>query len=345
MNIVVLCGGLSPEREVSLSTGRRVAAALRSLGHRAALADMYLGLDGCSGPIDAAFGLPLPPERGVAEAEPDLAALRRARRLRSRSLFGERVLELCAAADLVFMALHGRCGEDGRVQAAFDLLGIRYTGSGFLASALAMDKRIAKLVAAENGVLTPACRCIAPGDEPELDGVPLPCVVKPVDSGSSLGVEIVRSRRELAGAVERAAREGGGVLAEDFIAGREIQISVLGGRALPSIEIVPGEGFYDYRSKYQPGAARELSPADIPPETEERLAAAALTMYRALGLRALARADFILDAEDRLWFLEFNSLPGMTPTSLAPQEAAAAGMSYEELCQRIIDLAFEEERT
>ena len=149
----------------------------------------------------------------------------------------------------------------------------------------------------------------------------------------------------LAGAVERAAREGGGVLAEDFIAGREIQISVLGGRALPSIEIVPGAGFYDYRSKYQPGAARELSPADIPPETEERLAAAALAMYRALGLRALARADFILDAEGRLWFLEFNSLPGMTPTSLAPQEAAAAGMSYEELCQRIIDLAFEEERT
>ena len=344
MNIVVLCGGLSPEREVSLSTGRRVTAALRSLGHRAALADMYLGLEGFSGPIDAAFGLPLPPERGVAEAEPDLAALLRARRLRSRSLFGERVLELCAAADLVFMALHGRCGEDGRVQAAFDLLGIRYTGSGFLASALAMDKRIAKLVAAENGVLTPACRYIAPGDEPELDGVPLPCVVKPVDSGSSLGVEIVRSRRELAGAVERAAREGGGVLAEDFIAGREIQISVLGGRALPSIEIVPGEGFYDYRSKYQPGAARELSPADIPPETEKRLAAAALAMYRALGLRALARADFILDADGRLWFLEFNSLPGMTPTSLAPQEAAAAGMSYEELCQRIIDLAFEEER-
>ena len=148
MNIVVLCGGLSPERNVSVSTGRRVAAALKSLGHRAVLLDMYFGLEGYSGSLEEAFDLPLPEgDASIAETEPDLDAVRDARELRSGSMFGDRVLDTCAAADIVFLALHGRCGEDGRVQAAFDLLGIRYTGSGYLGSALAMDKRLTKQIA------------------------------------------------------------------------------------------------------------------------------------------------------------------------------------------------------
>ena len=338
MKVCVLCGGFSREREVSLASGRRAAEALRRLGHRAALVDMYLGLEGFEGPADAAFDLPLPPEAGVPEAEPDLDALRAARRLRSAGLFGERVLEICAAADAVFLALHGGCGEDGRVQAAFDLLGIRYTGSGSLGCALAMDKRLTKLLASRAGVRTPEWEYLAPGCA--LTAAPAfgpPWVVKPANSGSSIGVEAVRSMSGLPAAVERAAAEGGGVLIERRIAGREIQLSVLNGRPLPSIEILPEAGFYDYRSKYQPGAAREVTPADVPPETEERAAGAALKVYGELGLRGLARADFILDGAGELWFLEINALPGLTPTSLAPQEAAAAGMSYEELCRAILE--------
>ena len=349
MDIVVLCGGLSPERNVSLSSGRKITAALKSLGHRAVLVDMYLGLEGFSGPLETAFDLPLPEGGdGIAEQEPVLDEVRRERRLRSRSLFGERVLEICAAADLVFLALHGKCGEDGRVQAAFDLLGIKYTGSGFLGSAAAMDKHLTKLVARSVGVRTPEWRLLGGSqlqNTAEIAGAtPLPCVVKPVDSGSSIGVEIARSADELSGALRRAAESGSQALLEQYIEGRDIQISILGGRPLPSIEILPIGGFYDYRRKYQPGCAEEISPARIPGEAESELAAAALAVYNALGLKSLARADFVLDAAGRFWFLEINTLPGMTPTSLAPQEAAAAGMNYEQLCQRIIELALEEDR-
>lgn len=344
MNIVVLCGGLSPERDVSLSGGRMITAALRRLGHRAVLVDMYLGLEGCVCGLDEAFDLPLPALGEIGRDDPELERVRASRSLRSRSLFGARVLELCAAADLVFLNLHGRGGEDGRVQAAFDLMGIRYTGSGHLPSALAMDKRLAKLLARSVGVLTPRWRYYEPGAAANLAAVPTPCVVKPVSSGSSLGVEIVRRREELAGAFERAARSGG-VLIEDYICGREIQLAVLGGEALPSIEIRPRSGFYDYRSKYIPGEAEELSPAPLPPGAERELASAALRIYAALGLSGLARADFIYDGAGRFWFLEFNTLPGMTATSLAPQEAAAAGLSYEALCERIADLAFKEDNT
>ena len=344
MNIVVLCGGLSPERNVSVSSARRITQALKNLGHRAVLIDMYFGLEGCNLPLNDVFDLPLPAgEDGVDESEPDLTAVSEARVLRSKSLFGERVLELCAAADLVFMALHGRCGEDGRVQAAFDLLGIRYTGSGYLGSTLAIDKRLTKIMAERIGIKTPDWMFCPPGGPCPAEDFPLPCVVKPVDSGSSIGVNMVETRRELDLALEDACTRGESVIVEKRISGREIQVSILGGAALPSIEIRPRCGFYDYHNKYQPGAADEITPAPIPPEGEYRLARAATAIYSALGLRALARADFIMDGDGNFWFLEINTLPGMTPTSLAPQEAAAAGLSYEQLCQRIVELAFAEE--
>ena len=167
----------------------------------------------------------------------------------------------------------------------------------------------------------------------------LPCVVKPDDSGSSIGVSIANDEAELRAALEAAAREGSRILIEQYIRGREVQIGILGDKALPSIEIIPAEGFYDYRNKYQPGAAKEITPAEIPAETEQRLADAALTVFHALNLSAYSRADFILDAEGELWFLEINTLPGMTPTSLVPQEAAAVGISYSELCEQIIAAA------
>ena len=343
MKIAVLCGGLSPERNVSISSGTKIAGALQESGHQVVLLDMFFGLEDYSGDIAAIFDNP--PALGgthIDESAPDLESVRAQRKLRSPSLFGAHVLEVCAMADIVFLALHGRTGEDGRVQATLDLLGIPYTGSGYLGSAIAMDKDLTKRVVAPLGVKTPAWMLVE-SDGMDIDAVcaqvTLPCVVKPDDSGSSIGVSIANDEQELRAALEAAAREGSRILIEQYIRGREVQIGILGDKALPSIEIIPAEGFYDYRNKYQPGAAKEITPAEIPAETEQRLADAALTVFHALNLSAYSRADFILDAEGELWFLEINTLPGMTPTSLVPQEAAAVGISYSELCEQIIAAA------
>jgi len=263
------------------------------------------------------------------------------RKDKSENIFGKDVLRVCAMADVVFIALHGACGEDGRVQAAFDLLGIPYTGSGYLGSAIAMDKDLTKRLVAPY-VTTAKWRALKyTADEIDAiaDETELPCVVKPNDSGSSIGVSIANDAAELRTALEAAAREGSRILIEQYVRGREVQIGILGDKALPSIEIIPAVGFYDYRNKYQPGAAKEITPAEIPAETEQRLADAALTVFRALNLSAYSRADFILDDAGELWFLEINTLPGMTPTSLVPQEAAAVGISYSELCEQIIAAA------
>ena len=342
MKIVVLAGGLSPERNVSLSTGTMVTEALRALGHRAGLIDLYFGLE-TGGADEAFFDAPVSEAyKKISREAPDLDQVRRGRKGDSPSMFGPGVLELCRMADMVFLALHGTCGEDGRVQAAFDLMGIPYTGAGYLGSAIAMDKDLTKRVVAPLGVKTPAWMLVE-SDGMDIDAVcaqvKLPCVVKPDDSGSSIGVSIANDEQELRAALEAAAREGSRILIEQYIRGREVQIGILGDKALPSIEIIPAEGFYDYRNKYQPGAAKEITPAEIPAETEQRLADAALTVFHALNLSAYSRADFILDAEGELWFLEINALPGMTPTSLVPQEAAAVGISYSELCEQIIAAA------
>ena len=348
MKIVVLAGGLSPERNVSLSSGTMIAHALKRLGHRPALVDLYFGLEDPAGPLEACFDQPVPDRwKQVDPQAPDLEAVKAARPGESPSQFGPGVLELCRQADLVFLALHGACGEDGRVQAAFDLMGIPYTGSGYVGSALAMDKDLTKRLVAPLGVLTPEWRVY------ELRGLdmeaacaecPLPAVVKPVDSGSSIGVSIARTAGELRDALSAAAAESERAVVEQYIEGREVQIGILAGKPLPSIEIRPLVGFYDYRNKYQPGAAEEITPAPIPAEAESRLARDAMLVWDALGLCAISRADFIYDAEGRLWFLEINTLPGMTPTSLVPQEAAVLGIGYGELCQRIIDASMEKYR-
>lgn len=344
MKIVVLAGGLSPERNVSLSTGTMVTEALRGLGHRAALVDLFFGLEGYDGSTADYFDAPVPADlKKISSAAPDLEAVRAARKDRGPSLFGPGVLELCRMADAVFLALHGTCGEDGRVQAAFDLMGIPYTGAGYLSSAIAMDKDLTKRLVADV-VSTPGWKTVEYAAE-EIDALVetarLPLVVKPVASGSSIGVSIARTREELRAALTDALAVGGRTVLEQYISGREIQVGILDGEALPSIEIIPKTGFYDYANKYQPGAAVEVCPADVPPEIEEKLRAAALAVYRALGLSVYSRADFILDADGEPWFLEINTLPGMTPTSLLPQEAAAVGIDYPRLCQRILDASLE----
>ena len=340
MKIVVLAGGLSPERNVSLSSGAMVSEALREQGHQVALVDLFFGTEGVEGPAEALYDAPVPQAfKRIGRQAPDLAQVRAARRDRSPSAIGPGVLELCAGADVVYLALHGACGEDGRIQAALDLLGVPYTGSGCLASAIATDKDLTKRLVAGQ-VTTPAWRSVTVTEE-NLEELArqtrLPVVVKPVDSGSSIGVFIARDGQELRRALEESRKLGGRTVLEEYIQGREIQVAVLEDRALPSIEIIPKEGFYDYENKYQPGAALEVCPAQIPPEWEQRLGEAALAVFRTIGLSVYARADFIVTPDGTPYFLEINTLPGMTPTSLVPQEAAAVGIGYGALCQTIVE--------
>ena len=344
MKIVVLAGGLSPERNVSLSTGAMVTEALRGLGHRAGLVDLYFGTEAAE---ESFFDAPVPEHlKKVDRAAPDLEVVRASRPGDSPSQFGPNVLELCRMADLAFLALHGTCGEDGKVQAALELLGIPYTGAGYLGSAIAMDKDLTKRLVADV-VTTPGWKTVEYGQEDIEELVRtarLPLVVKPVASGSSIGVSIAHTADELREALTAGLALGGRTVLEEYVKGREIQVGILEDRALPSIEIIPKEGFYDYANKYQPGAALEVCPAEIPPETEEKVRAAALRVYETLGLSVYARADFIVTSDGEPWFLEINTLPGMTPTSLLPQEAAAVGIGYGELCRRIVEASLEARR-
>ena len=307
MKIVVLAGGLSPERNVSLSSGAMVSEALREQGHQVALVDLFFGTEGVEGPAEALYDAPVPQAfKRIGRQAPDLAQVRAARRDRSPSAIGP---------------------------------GVPYTGSGCLASAIAMDKDLTKRLVAGQ-VTTPAWRSVTVTEE-NLEELArqtrLPVVVKPVDSGSSIGVFIARDGQELRRALEESRKLGGRTVLEEYIQGREIQVAVLEDRALPSIEIIPKEGFYDYENKYQPGAALEVCPAQIPPEWEQRLGEAALAVFRTIGLSVYARADFIVTPDGTPYFLEINTLPGMTPTSLVPQEAAAVGIGYGALCQTIVE--------
>ena len=350
MNIVVLAGGLSSERQVSLASGVSICRALRSRGHHALLVDLFLGLEGCGLAVEELFAGAVGPvaDAAIQSEAPDLEAVRRSRRDQSPSVFGPRVLEVCAGADMVFLGLHGECGEDGRVQAAFDLLGIPYTGAGYLSSGMAMNKAVTKRFMESAGVRTAPWRELTytRGDIPRLvQELPVPCAVKIINGGSSLGVALPDDRGALEAALEEMLAYGGHVIVEEKISGRELSVGGLGDRYLPAVEIIPQSGaYFDYAAKYQAGGSLELCPADITAEEQRQMGEAAVKLYNALGLSVYSRADFLLDKEGRAWCLEINTLPGMTPASLLPKEAAAAGMSYEDLCQEILELSLEARR-
>ena len=335
MKIAVLYGGFSHERDVSASTGTGAAHALRARGHRVAMADVFLGLDTLPEDIDSLFttedrdGL-----FSVRETEPDLTALR-ARRP-GRRMIGPGVLELCERADIAFLALHGGDGENGRLQAALDMYGIPYTGSGYLGSAIAMNKEITKTLLRQAGIATPREWYMNRG-EPAPAELPLPCVVKPCSGGSSVATAIVRTAGELPAALEAAFECEERVLIEEYIEGRELTVGILNGRAMPVIEIIPRNGFYDYRNKYQAGCTEELCPAPLSAGETERIQRLAERVFRVLHLDAYARADFLWGRDGAFYCLEANTLPGMTPTSLIPQMAREMGMDYGELCEKIIE--------
>lgn len=348
MKIVVLCGGLSTERNVSLVSGTMVCQALRERGHQAVLVDLFLGREAIEEQDEDLFAhLPALRPVSVEHAEPDLQKVRHSRRDKSPALFGPGVIDLCSRADVVFLALHGECGEDGRVQAAFDLLGIHYTGSGYRGSAVAMDKELTKVILKANGILTPRWRSFTytEGEIPALAAdMHLPCVVKIPRGGSSIGVSIVHTRDEAEKALRDDLKYDNTVIVEEYIKGGEFTCAVLDDRALPSVEIVPKAGFYDYANKYQAGATEEICPGRVSPETEKKMGDAALAVHKALGLTAYSRSDFMIDEREQVYCLEVNTLPGMTPTSLVPQEALAVGLSYGELCEKIIEVSLRASR-
>ena len=341
MKVVVLAGGLSDERNVSLSSGTMVAEALRNRGHEVALVDLYLGLQDYTGTLDECFRNPLPLEwKRVSKVEPNLAEIKSKRRDNPNSMIGPGVIELCQSADIVFLALHGAFGEDGHIQATLEAYGIPFTGTGYVAAAIAMDKDLSKKMVSATGIHTPVWKKIQYSIEqiPDIvETTEVPVVVKPVASGSSIGVAIAYTSNELEGALMKCLKYSDVAILEQYVRGREIQMAYLGERTLPSIEIIPQKGFYDYENKYQPGATIEITPAEIPAEWEERLASATKKAFEVIGMQVYARADFIVTEDGTPWFLEINSLPGMTPTSLVPQEAAAVGIGYAELCEIILE--------
>ena len=339
MKIVVLAGGNSTERDVSLSSGGMIYKALKSRGHKAVLVDVYLGYEGDLEDIferdtDWAAQLGV-----IGEKSPDPEALRALRKDGGKKFFGPNVLELCERADCVFLALHGANGENGKIQACLELLGIPYTGTDFVSSAMAMDKGISKDIFKAYGIPTPVGIRLKKGDR-ETERIPFPCVVKASCEGSSVSVSIARNEQEYLAAKEEAFRYGDEAIIEQYIKGREFSVGVMDGRALPVIEMVPKMEFYDYKAKYQVGSAVEICPAELSQEKTREIQDIAERVFQALRLKSYARIDFMMSESEEVFCLEANTLPGMTATSLLPQEAAAAGMDFAELCQRILDYAF-----
>lgn len=322
-------GGASAERDVSLASGLRIVDALAGRGHS------VIALDPAVGVLDAPALDELRRSK-VGTEPPSLEALAGlAGGLRSDLASIPEVRE----ADVVFLALHGGEGEDGTVQALLDMAGVRYTGSGHLASALAMDKDLSKTLFRAAGVQT-ADWLMAPRSVDEVEQIlGFPVVVKPSKQGSTVGLTVVREPSALEGAITEAFRYDDEVMIERFIPGRELTVGVLGSEALPVGEIKPAKEIYDYECKYTAGMAIEEFPANLSQYVTKQLQVQAQQAFAALKLRGYARIDFRLNDGGECYCLEANTLPGMTELSLIPQGAAAAGISFGQLCERIVQLA------
>lgn len=338
MNIVVLCGGISTEREVSISSGTMVCQALRKKDHNAILMDVYFGIDDTDIFNKTKERYDVLKEKEYIQSLSSKVEETKAAR---KGFFGTNVIEICQSADMVFMALHGKYGEDGTCQAAFDLYGIKYTGSGYLASAIGMDKGVTKQIFMAQGVPTAKSVWIKKGGNTKLSdyGMKVPVVVKACNGGSSVGVVIVRNESEYEDALRTCYELDDQILIEEFIQGREFSVGVVDKKALPIVEIIPKNGWYDYKNKYQAGATEEICPAELSQELTEKMQKVAEDAYNAIGCEPYARADVMMDANGNMYCLEVNTLPGMTPTSLVPQEAQVVGMDFPSLCDYLVQLS------
>ena len=345
MNIVVLAGGLSTERDVSFKTGDMVSKALRENGHNVILLDVFMGYsdkeENLTGIFDRTEEVSVQ-VKDIPETAPDLAKVKASRKDQSDNFFGPNVIELCQMSDIVFMALHGENGENGKIQAAFDLFGIRYTGTGYLSSALAMDKEMSKKLFLSAGIPAPKGASMKKADRSDditKLGIQFPCVVKPCCGGSSIGVSIARTEDEFKSALDEAFKWEDNLIIEEYVEGREFSIGVIDYKALPVIEIAPIQGFYDYKNKYKAGSAVETCPAELPEEITKRMQHYAERVAEVLGLDTYSRSDFLLNKNNEIYCLEANTLPGMTPTSLLPQEAGVLGINFNQLCEKLIEIS------
>jgi len=332
MNITVLMGGTSSERNVSLASGIRIVQALRGNGHTVTALDPARGVIGDVEQRELATGK-------VGTEPPSLEAL-------SKFAEGTFLPNLTSMkeiknAEVAFLALHGGQGEDGTIQALLDMAHVKYTGSGHLSSALAMDKDLSKKLFRVADVKT-ADWLMAPATTEQVEGMlGLPVIVKPSKQGSTVGLTLVKKRDDLPGAIKEALKYDDEVMIERFVPGRELTVGVLGDVALPVGEIISKHEIYDYECKYTAGMATEEFPAKISREATERVQKQALAAFKSLKLNGYARIDFRLTTEGEFYCLEANTLPGMTELSLIPQGAAAMGIKFPELCERIVKLALE----
>lgn len=332
LKIAVLLGGTSAERDVSLISGQEIAKALQQNGHQVLA-------------IDCAFGDTL-----IEDWEKDINEVIRTehsdfelrKKELDRNILKTIDLLLREKIQVVFIALHGGYGENGQLQALLDLVKIPYTGSDALASGIGMDKNISKILFEKAGVPTApwikiSASKIPPEEEFAYLGYPL--VIKPNDQGSTVGLTVVKESAQLSDAITKAFQYSQVILAEKYIPGREMTVSILDMEALPVIEIIPEHGIYDYECKYQKGKSQYVVPAKIPAEVSAQLQHLGLSAYKALGCRHYARVDFRLSPDDQPYCLEVNTLPGMTATSLVPKAAKAVGIHFNELVEKIVQMA------
>ncbi len=328
MKITVLLGGTSSERDVSLASGLRIVDALRARGY------LVTPFDPARGSISEDEERAMRAGQLMHTAPPDPETLRSLAQGSFIPTLGAR--QEIREADLIFLALHGGLGEDGTIQAMLDMVGAKYTGSGHLASALAMDKDLSKHLFRAAGVPT-ADWLMAPASEEEVaESVGFPAIVKPSKQGSTVGLTLVRDPGGLQDAIAEAFRHDDEVMIEEFVPGRELTVGVIGDEALPPGEIIPKHELYDYECKYTTGMATEIFPADLTAAEARDIQELALKSFKALKLGGYARIDFRMTPAGEFSCLEANTLPGMTALSLFPQAASAAGMSFEDLCERIV---------
>lgn len=335
MRIAVLFGGTSSERDVSIASGSQVVKALREAGHDVIAVDTATGI---LGKEDERRLL----SAGVAPAPPDATSLDQLRSGAASTIMETGALN---QVDCIFLALHGGTGENGTIQALLDLVGVPYAGSGLLGSAIAMDKDVSKHLFRAAGVPTPDW-LMAPVEPAEVEQkLGWPVIVKPSKQGSTVGLSIVKQPKDLRPAVDEAYRHDDEVIIERFVPGRELTVPILGIDPLPVGEIIVEREIFDYETKYQAGMAQEIFPADLTDEQTVEVQELALRAHSALKLGGYSRVDFRMDPEGRFWCLEANTLPGMTAASLFPKGAAAAGMTFPEVCDRICQLAVEQFRS
>ncbi len=339
MNIVVLCGGISTEREVSLWSAENICNALRSRGHKAILLDVFLGRKDIN--KDNAFNSLMEVSEELELIKKSAENIEEIKKTR-KEFFGDNVIEICKASDIVFMGLHGENGENGKVQAAFDLFGIKYTGGDYLSSAMAMNKSVTRMIFEANNVP------LAKGAKMTIDkklksanelGLNYPVVIKPSCGGSSIGVFYANNDDEFVKNTERSFAYERELVIEEQIVGREFSCGVVSYEPLPVIEIIPKTGTYDFKNKYSKGATDEICPADVSDELRDKIQAAAKKAAIALGLDTYCRVDVLTDKAENCYCLEANTLPGMTSTSLLPQEAKVIGIDFPQLCEKLIEIS------